>query len=163
MASCNGCGEALGFKKYRFNKMWRIGGYYCKSCMVRVGEDWEKNGRVTIPMNPCDLCRTEFYFLKSAWQGDKQRHFCGVCYRTAISGILPDKNKGEAPGKMPISMMMFAGLGALMMVLGMVFTLVGTSSGEMDLLNILFGSFTTAAGFLLLRRTLRNRRLIAGT
>jgi predicted membrane-bound mannosyltransferase len=49
-----------------------------------------------------------------------------------------------------------------MMVLGMVFTLVGTSTGEMDLLNILFGSFTTAAGFLLLRRTLRNRRLIAG-
>ena len=113
-------------------------------------------------MNPCDLCRTEFYFLKSAWQGSKQRHFCGVCYRTAISGILPDKNKGEAPGKMPISMMIFAGLGALMMVLGMVFTLVGTSTGEMDLLNILFGSFTTAAGFLLLRRTLRNRRLIAG-
>jgi hypothetical protein len=143
--------------------MWKIGGYYCKPCMVKVGENWEKNGRVTIPMNPCDLCRTEFYFLKSAWQGDKQRHFCGVCYRTAISGILPDKNKGEAPGKMPISMMMFAGLGALMMVLGMVFTLVGTSSGEMDLLNILFGSFTTAAGFLLLRRTLRNRRLIAGT
>ncbi len=163
MASCNGCGEALGFKKYRFNKMWRIGGAYCKSCMVRVGEDWEKNGRVTIPMNPCDLCRTEFYFLKSAWQGSRQRHFCGVCYRTAISGVLPDKNKGEAPGKMPISMMIFAGLGALMMVLGMVFTLVGTSTGEMDLLNILFGSFTTAAGFLLLRRTLRNRRLIAGT
>jgi len=162
MVSCNGCGEALGFKKYRFNKMWRIGGYYCKSCMVRVGENWEKNGRVTIPMNPCDLCRTEFYFLKSAWQESKQRHFCGVCYRTAISGILPDKNKGEAPGKMPISMMIFAGLGALMMVLGMVFTLVGTSTGEMDLLNILFGSFTTAAGFLLLRRTLRNRRLIAG-
>ena len=163
MASCNGCGEALGIKKYRFNKMWRIGGYYCKPCMVRVGENWEKNGRVTIPMNPCDLCRTEFYFLKPAWQGSKERHFCGVCYRTAISGILPDKNKGEAPGKMPVSMMIFAGLGALMMVLGMVFTLVGTTTGEMDLLNILFGSFTTAAGFMLLRRTLRNRRLIAGT
>jgi predicted membrane-bound mannosyltransferase len=59
-------------------------------------------------------------------------------------------------------MMIFAGLGALMMVLGMVFTLVGTTTGEMDLLNILFGSFTTAAGFMLLRRTLRNRRLIAG-
>nr|AIF01313.1 hypothetical protein [uncultured marine thaumarchaeote KM3_145_B06] len=76
---------------------------------------------------------------------------------------MPDKNKGEAPGKMPISMMIFAGLGALMMVLGMLFTLVGTSAGEMDLVNILFGSFTTAAGFLLLRRTLRNRRLIAGS
>ena len=162
MASCNGCGEALGIKKYRFNKMWRIGGYYCKPCMVRVGEDWEKHGRVTIPMNPCDLCRTEFYFLKPAWQGSKERRFCGVCYRTAISGVLPDKNKGEAPGKMPISMMIFAGLVAWMMVLGMVFSLVGTSSGEMNLVNLLFGAFTTAAGFMLLRRTLRNRRLIAG-
>ena len=162
MVSCNGCGEALGFKKYRFNKLWRIGGRYCKSCMMRVGDDWENHGRVTIPLVPCDLCQTEFYFLKSAWQGSKQKRFCGVCYRTAISGILPDKNKGEAPGKMPYSMMIFAGLGALMMVLGMVFTLVGTTTGEMDLLNILFGSFTTAAGFMLLRRTLRNRRLIAG-
>jgi hypothetical protein len=134
MASCNGCGEALGVKKYRFNKMWRIGGYYCKPCMMRVGENWEKNGRVTIPMMPCDLCRTEFYFLKPAWQGTKERHFCGVCYRTAISGI----------------------------VLGMIFTLVGTSAGEMNLVNLLFGAFTTAAGFMLLRRTLRNRRLIAG-
>ena len=162
MASCNGCGEALGFKKFRFNKLWKIGGYYCKPCMLRVGDDGERHGRVTIPMVPCDLCRTEFYFLKPEWQGDRQRRFVGVCYRTAISGILPDKNKGEAPGKMPISMMIFAGLGALMMVLGMVFTLVGTTTGEMDLLNILFGSFTTAAGFMLLRRTLRNRRLIAG-
>ena len=162
MASCNGCGEALGFKKYRFNKLWKITGYYCKACMLRVGDDWEKHGRVTIPMVPCDLCQTEFYFLTPAWQGSKQRRFCGVCYRTAISGILPDKNKGEAPGKMPYSMMIFAGLGAVMMVLGMVFTLVGTTTGEMDLLNILFGSFTTAAGFMLLRRTLRNRRLIAG-
>ena len=162
MASCNGCGEALGFKKYRFNKLWKIRGYYCKACMLRVGDDWEKHGRVTIPMVPCDLCQTEFYFLTPAWQGSKQKHFCGVCYRTAISGILPDKNKGEAPGKMPYSMMIFAGLGAVMMVLGMVFTLVGTTTGEMDLLNILFGSFTTAAGFMLLRRTLRNRRLIAG-
>ena len=162
MASCHGFGEALGFKKFRFNKLWKIGGYYCKPCMLRVGDDWERHGRVTIPMVSCDLCRTEFYFLKPAWQGNKQRRFCGVCYRTAISGILPDKNKGEAPGKMPISMMIFAGLGALMMVLGMVITLVGTTTGEMDLLNILFGSFTTAAGFMLLSRTLRNRRLIAG-
>lgn len=63
---------------------------------------------------------------------------------------------------MPYSMMIFAGLGAVMMVLGMVFTLVGTASGDMNLVNVLFGAFTTAAGFMLLRRTLRNRRLIAG-
>ena len=162
MASCNGCGEAVGFKKYKFNKMWRIGGSYCKPCMMTVGANWEKYGKVTLPRTPCDLCRVDFFFLKPAWQGEKRKNFCGVCYRTAISGILPDKTKGEAPGNMPIPMLIFAGLGALMMVLGLLFTVVGTASGEMNLVNILFGSFTTAAGFLLLRRTLRNRRLIAG-
>jgi len=162
MASCNGCGEAIGFKKYKFNKMWRIGGSYCKPCMMTVGANWEKYGKVTLPRTPCDLCRVDFFFLKPAWQGEKRKNFCGVCYRTAISGILPDKSKGEAPGNMPIPMLIFAGLGALMMVLGLLFTVVGTASGEMNLVNILFGSFTTAAGFLLLRRTLRNRRLIAG-
>jgi|TARA_B100000678_G_scaffold214883_1_gene182206 hypothetical protein len=162
MASCNGCGEAIGFKKFKFNKMWRIGGSYCKPCMMTVGANWEKYGKVTLPRTPCDLCRVDFFFLKPAWQGEKRKNFCGVCYRTAISGILPDKSKGEAPGNMPIPMMIFAGLGALMMVLGLLFTVVGTASGEMNLVNILFGSFTTAAGFLLLRRTLRNRRLIAG-
>ena len=59
-------------------------------------------------------------------------------------------------------MRILAGLGELMMVLGRVVTLVGTSSGDMNLVNVLFGAFTTAAGFMLLRRTLRNRRLIAG-
>ncbi len=162
MASCNGCGEAIGFKKFKFNKMWRIGGSYCKPCMMTVGANWEKYGKVTLPRTPCDLCRVDFFFLKPAWQGEKRKNFCGVCYRTAISGILPDKSKGEAPGNMPIPMLIFAGLGALMMVLGLLFTVVGTASGEMNLVNILFGSFTTAAGFLLLRRTLRNRRLIAG-
>jgi len=162
MASCNGCGEAIGFKKFKFNKMWRIGGSYCKPCMMTVGANWEKYGKVTLPRTPCDLCRVDFFFLKPAWQGEKRKNFCGVCYRTAVSGILPDKSKGEAPGNMPIPMLIFAGLGALMMVLGLLFTVVGTASGEMNLVNILFGSFTTAAGFLLLRRTLRNRRLIAG-
>ena len=162
MASCNGCGEAIGLKKYKFNKMWRIGGSYCKPCMMAVGTNWEKYGKVTLPRTPCDLCRVDFFFLKPAWQGEKSKNFCGVCYRTAISGILPDKSKGEAPGNMPIPMMIFAGLGALMMVLGMVFTLVGTAQGDANMVNILFGAFTTAAGFMLLRRTLRNRRLIAG-
>ena len=48
------------------------------------------------------------------------------------------------------------------MVLGMVFTLVGTSQGDANMVNILFGAFTTAAGFMLIRRTLKNRRLLVG-
>ena len=162
MASCTGCGVALGFKKYKFKKIWRIGGNYCRPCMVKVGDDWDANGRVTLPMFPCDLCKTEFYFLKTAWQGSKEKHFCDVCHNVAISGVLPDKEKGQAPGKMPIPMLIFAGLGAMMMVLGMVFTLTGTASGDMNLVNLLFGAFTTAAGFMLIRRTLKNRRLIVG-
>ena len=138
MASCTGCGVALGFKKYKFKKIWRIGGSFCRPCMVKVGDDWDANGRVTLPMFPCDLCKTEFYFLKTAWQGSKEKHFCDVCHNVAISGVLPDKEKGQAPGKMPIPMLIFAGLGAMMMVLGMVFTLTGTASGDMNLVNLLF-------------------------
>ena len=92
MASCSGCGIVLGFKKYKFKKLWRIGGSYCKPCMMKVGENWEKHGRVTLPMRPCDLCQTEFYFLKTGWQGKKQKHFCDVCHKVALSGVLPDKS-----------------------------------------------------------------------
>ena len=55
--------------------------------------------------------------------------------------------------KLPIPMLIIGALGGLMMILGMVFTLTGTSAGEMSLVNILFGAFTTAAGFMLVRRT----------
>jgi len=75
MASCNGCGEAIGFKKFKFNKMWRIGGSYCKPCMMAVGANWEEYGKVTLPRTPCDLCRVDFFFLKPAWQGEKKKEF----------------------------------------------------------------------------------------
>ena len=43
MASCSGCGMVLGFKKYKFKKLWRIGGSYCRPCMVKIGEDWDEH------------------------------------------------------------------------------------------------------------------------
>ena len=43
--------------------------------MLKIGQDWEKNGKVTLPQKPCDLCQTEFFFLNTAWQGKKQKHF----------------------------------------------------------------------------------------
>ena len=46
MASCSGCGVPLGLKKYKFNKFWRIPGSFCKPCMLKIGQDWEKNGKV---------------------------------------------------------------------------------------------------------------------
>ena len=164
MASCSGCGVVLGFKKYKFKKLWRIGGSYCKPCMMKVGDNWEKYGKVTLPMRSCDLCQTEFYFLNTAWQGKKQKHFCDVCHKVALTGLLPDKSKKEMTNKFPIPMLIIGGLGGLLMVLGLLFTLMGGGEGEgPNLVNILFGAFTTGVGFLLIRRTINNRRLLLGT
>ena len=163
MASCSGCGVVLGFKKYKFKKLWRIGGSYCKPCMMKVGENWEAHGKVTLPMRPCDLCQTEFYFLKTAWHGKKQKHFCDVCHKVALSGVLPDRSKKEMTNKFPIPMLIIGALGGLLMILGLAFTLIGDGSNEPNMVNILFGAATTAVGFLLVRRTINNRRLLLGT
>ncbi len=163
MASCSGCGMVLGFKKYKFKKLWRIGGSFCKPCMMKVGENWEAHGKVTLPMRPCDLCQTEFYFLKTAWQGKKQKHFCDVCHKVAQSGVLPDRSKKEMTNKFPIPMLIIGALGGLLMILGLAFTLIGDGSNEPNMVNILFGAATTAVGFLLVRRTINNRRLLLGT
>ena len=111
MASCSGCGLVLGFKKYKFKKLWRIGGSYCKPCMMQIGKNWEDHGKVTLPMRTCDLCQTEFYFLKTAWQGKKQKHFCDVCHKVALTGLLPDKSKKEMTNKFPIRMLLIGALG----------------------------------------------------
>ena len=162
MTSCTGCGLVLGFKKYKFNKLWRVPGKFCKPCMMLIGKDWDDHGKITLPQRRCDLCQTEFYFLKVAWQGQKQKHFCDVCHKVAISGVLPAKSRKEMTNKFPIPMLIIGGLGAVLMVLGALFTLIGTTSGEANLVNILFGAFTTAAGFMLVRRTINNRKLLLG-
>ena len=94
----------------------------------------------------------------------KQKHFCDVCHKVAASGVLPDKSRGDMKQKVPIPMLIIGGLGAVMMFLGMIFTLTGPKDpeGEMSIVNILFGAFTTAAGFMLVRRTINNRKLLLG-
>lgn len=160
MTGCSGCGKALGFRKYKFHRMWRIQGYYCRDCMLQLGKDFDDHGRITLPVHRCDLCKLEFHFLKSAWQGKKQGHYCDICYQAVTSGVIPDKAQKQIPQRLPQVMMVFAGLGVLMMGLGLVFTLM--ASGESSLLNILFGSVTTALGFVLFKKTVRSRSLILG-
>lgn len=162
MTGCSGCGKTLGFKKFKFHRMWRIPGYYCKECMLKLGQDFDDHGRITLPQTRCDLCHVEFYFLKSAWQGKKQGHYCDVCQQAVANGIIPDKNRQQPPQKIPQVMTLFAGLGVLMMGLGLVFTLMVAPGGESSLLNILFGSVTTALGFVLFKKTVRSRSLILG-
>ena len=93
MASCNGCGEAVGFKKYKFNKMWRIGGSYCKPCMMTVGANWEKYGKVTLPRTPCDLCRVDFFFLKPACREKKERIFVAYAIELQLVAFCRTKAK----------------------------------------------------------------------
>lgn len=160
MTSCNGCGKILGYKKYKFQNMWRIPGYYCKECMLHLGNDFDKHGAVTLPKRNCDLCNLEFHFLKSVWQGKKQLHYCDVCYHAVKSGSIPDKSAGRAPARLPHVLMIFAGLGVLMMGLGLVFTLMVTPNGDTNLVNILFGAVTTALGFILFKKTIKSRSLL---
>ncbi len=162
MTGCDGCGKILGFKKYKFHRMWRIDGKYCKECMLELGNDFDVHAKVTLPKKHCDLCNVEFYFLKSTWVGKQQKHFCYVCNEAVLNGVIPDKSKGQSPGKVPQVMMIFAGLGVLMMVLGLVYTIMVAPSGEGNIVNILFGSVTTGMGFVLFKKTMKSRSMILG-
>ena len=64
MTSCTGCNASLGFKKYNFQKQWRIPGYFCRECMKKMGQDFDDHGRITLPKRSCDSCHQDFYFLE---------------------------------------------------------------------------------------------------
>ena len=159
MTSCYGCGCVLGYKKYKFHRMWRIPGYYCKHCMKILGQDFDDHGKLTLRQYSCDLCNTDLFFPKNITDNGKKKHYCDVCHQAVINGVIPDKNN-PIPTKLPHVMMIFAGLGVVMMALGLLFTL--SSGGESNLTNILFGSVTTALGFLLFKKTVKSRSLLLG-
>ena len=167
MTHCSGCGTTLSWKKYKFQNMWRIPGYYCKSCMVELGKEFDKYGRLTSPTKACSFCGVEYYFLKSGWSGNKQGRYCAVCLEAVKNGVVPEKTQDgkqkprPAPKQLPLAMIIFAGLGGLMMVMGLAFTMMSTGDNA-NVLNILFGAATTAMGFVLLRRTLKSRNLLLG-
>ena len=175
MTHCSGCGVVLGWKKYKFQRMWRIPGYYCRKCMIDLGRDFDKHAKITLPTLPCALCGVEYYFLKGCTKGGggKRHMYCKVCHEAVSNGAIPARREAERAGgggrkelkapprNLPVVMMIFAGLGALMMVMGLVFTMMSTGD-DANVANILFGSVTTALGFVLLRKTLRSRSLLLG-
>lgn len=162
MTACDGCGKILGHKKYKFHRMWRIEGTYCKECMLELGKEFDQYGRITLSKKRCDLCKVGFYFLKTNLSETQKRHLCKVCNEAVLSGAIPDKLAGQRPGKIPQVMLVFAGLGVLMMVMGLVYTIVIAPTSQGNLLGILFGSATTAMGFVLFKKTIRSRSLILG-
>ncbi len=162
MAHCGGCGRTLGWKKYRFQKMWRIPGYYCKQCMLGLGADFDKNARITLPTTKCGLCGVDYYFLKRYGRGTERHEYCAVCHEAASSGaVQTDRKLPSQPRQLPVVMMIFAGLGGFMMIAGLLITMMATGD-DANVVSILFGATTTALGFVLIRRTLKSRSLLLG-
>jgi len=164
---CSGCGMTLGWKKYKFQRMWRIQGYYCKNCMLELGKEFDKHARIVSPSRKCDLCGVEYYFMRQYNKGSTHHNYCHVCFEAVSNGAVPvptspgTKELPQQPKKLPLVMIIFAGLGGLMMLLGLGFTMMSTGS-DANVMNILFGAVTTALGFVLVRKTLKSRSLLMG-
>ena len=130
--------------------------------MLELGKEFDQYGKITLSKKRCDLCKVDFYFLKTNLSEKQKRHLCKVCDEAVTSGAIPDKLAGQKPGKIPQVMLVFAGLGVLMMVMGLVYTVAIAPFSQANLLGILFGSATTAMGFVLFKKTIRSRNLIMG-
>ena len=132
--------------------------------MMELGKEFDKYGRLTSIAKPCDMCGVEYYFLKSGKRQGKHHKYCVICDEAVKNGVIPSNSKSgprPQPKQLPLTMMIFAGLGGLMMVMGLVFTMMSTGE-DADVLNIVFGAATTAMGFVLVRRTLKSRKLLLG-
>ena len=152
--------------------MWRIPGYYCKPCMLELGREFDKHARIVSPTHKCDLCGVEYYFLKQYARRNTHHNYCTVCFDSVSSGaVSPAEQQQRAesehrelprtPQKLPLVMIIFAGLGGLMMLLGLGFTMMSTGE-DANITHILFGAITTALGFVLIRKTLKSRSLLMG-
>lgn len=150
--------------------MWRIPGYYCKPCMMELGKEFDKHARIISPTRKCDLCGVDYYFMRPYNKGGIHRNYCQVCYEAISSGAVPPPTAHDAkktkklptpPQKLPVVMIIFAGLGGLMMLLGLGFTMMSTGE-DANITHILFGAITTALGFVLIRKTLKSRSLLLG-
>lgn len=161
MTSCTGCNAPLGWKKYNFQKQWRIRGYFCKECMMKVGRDFDDHGKITIPKRECASCGQEFYFLESVWHEKKQKRCCSVCKNAGFvsrrDGLPP------VPARVPTMMALFAAFGVLLMIGGFMYVMMVAPQQDANILHIIIGSCMSGAGFMLARKMVKVRKLILNT
>ncbi len=177
---CEGCGLKLGWRKYRFTRLWRIPGVYCRDCMIKVGKNFESSdtGEVTLPRRECTMCRHGFYFLNKR----HEKLYCVSCFQAVTSGLpsaRSPKLEGDQasvaeklvrplvvdPKYAPVRkyVIFVGGTGAIFMAAGLVFTFYFMAT-DPGLFTFLYGSVTSVMGFILLRKAMKVRgRLIAGT
>ena len=162
MTSCTGCNVPLGWKKYNFQKQWRVHGYFCKGCMKKIGQDFDDNGKITLPKRKCDSCKQEFFFLTTTWQ-DKQRHrCCHVCKDLDFTEASKDAFLPPIPPRVPMMMAVFAAFGILLMIVGFGYVLLIAPQQDSNILHIIIGSSMTGGGFMLARKMVKVRNVILG-
>lgn len=163
MTSCAGCNITLGWKKYNFQKQWRIPGYYCKSCMKEIGQDFDDNGRITLPKRTCDSCQQEFFFLTTTWQNKKRHRCCQVCKDLDFSeSSLNEPKLPPVPARVPTMMALFAAFGVLLMIAGFAYVMLVAPQQDSNILHIIIGSCMSGGGFMLARKMVKVRNLILG-
>ncbi len=163
MTSCTGCNVTLGWKKYNFQKQWRVPGYFCRECMKKVGQDFDDNGHITLPKRKCDSCHQEFFFLTTSWQNKKRHRCCHVCKDLDFSEISSDeKALPPVPARVPTMMALFAAFGVVLMIAGFAYVMLVAPQQDSNILHIILGSSMSGAGFMLARKMVRVRNLVLG-
>ena len=164
MTSCAGCNHTLGWKKYNFQKQWKIPGYFCKECMMKISQDFDDHGKITIPKKQCDSCHLEFYFLKPIKYDKKQKLCCTICKDLDFSKIsnVETIRQRPVPPRIPIMMAIFAAFGILLMFSGFVYVVMVAPQQDSGILHVILGSTMSGAGFMLARKMIKVRNIILG-
>lgn len=162
MTSCSGCNASLGWKKYNFQKQWRIPGYFCRACMEKIGRDFDEHGRVTTPVRSCATCGVNLYFLESVWHGKKQVRCCSICKDAGPAEQSVTAGLPPVPARVPMMMGLFAAFGIVLMMAGFAYVVLVAPQQDSGLLHVILGSTMSGAGFMLARKMLRVRKLVLG-
>ena len=171
---CAGCGSKLGWKKYKFTRLWKIPGLYCKECMIKIGKNLDESttGGLTLPKHKCSLCKNEFYFLRSVSTRDHVQ-VCYSCHDMVVNGEPLPQNMPLtqepllqnmplthiARERMPKSIFFAGGTSIIMMAAGLAFALYNAEGGSSFV--FVLGSAATFMGFILFRKVMRLSRLLA--
>ncbi len=162
MTSCVGCNVTLGWKKYNFQKQWRVHGYFCKGCMTQIGQDFDDHGKITLPKRSCDSCKQEFFFLTTTWKNKQRHRCCNVCKDLDFTESSKDTLLPPVPSHVPTMMATFAAFGILLMISGFAYVVLVAPQQDSSILHVIIGSCMSGAGFMLARKMVKVRNIILG-
>jgi len=156
---CTGCNVLLSrWKKYNFQKQWRVPGYFCKECMKKIGQDWNDHGRITLSKRVCDLCEQNFFFLTTTTKNKHRYHCCNIC--KDLDYTESSKDMPPIPPRIPMTMAIFASFGILLMIAGFAYVTLFAPQQDFNILHVLLGGCMSGAGFMLARKMVKVRNLI---